>query len=568
MKKILILIFSICQAITITAQKKNPKWVDNAGNAIFTIEATEKNGTTKTGYGFFIMENGEAVASYECFRNTEKAVAITSAGERLQITQIFGADDMYGVIRFKVAVPKKTVFIPVAKTFPALNSIAYLPPSREVKNLSQGVISEITKVKSTYDYYKISMPLPKSQENYPLLNEAGEVFALAQVDASGKGNTYGISVAYIQSLSSSTMDMLKKTYSDIGIRQAWSQNFDEAQVALFLYASQQDAKTYLETLNDFIATFPNNSEGYYRRANHYASNRKELASSENEQIQMLDMAWNDLESVAKYSNNKSEAFFNKARLIFGVIANDSTLKLKNWNIEFIEENLRKAIAGGETPAYRHLEGDVAFFKGDYEKAYNSYSIVNQSESASGQSFYLAAKSLQQISGHNFLEVITLIDSAVQKSPVNEAMVYVLENVDLKMRSGLYEQAVKDYDLYYLLSGGNVYDDFYYYREQAKFRAGNLEEALKDIDKAIQINGTAALYYAEKASVYLRMQDLPKAQENAEKAIEVEPEFAPSYRILGISLVRQDKKEDACKHFNKAKELGDTAVERLITENCN
>ncbi|MDR2916169.1 MAG: tetratricopeptide repeat protein [Tannerella sp.] len=568
MKKVLILILTVCQAITIAAQKKNPKWVDKADKAIFTIETTTKEGTTKSGPGFFIQENGEAVSSYDLFRKAEKAIVITSGGERLQVTQILGADDMYSVIRFKVSVPKKTIFLPVAKVLPAMNSVAYLPPSKEEKNLTQGAISEITKINGAYDYYKIDMPLPKSQEGYPLLNEAGEVFALTQVDASGKGKTFGISVAYIQSLHATATDMLKRTYSEIGIRKAWASNIEEAQISLLLYSSQQDAKTYLETLSDFIATFPNSPDGYNSRASHYAFHRKELASAENEQLQMLDMAWNDLESAAKYTKNKGDIYYNKAKLIFGTVASDSMLQYKDWNMETAKANIQKAIAEEDLPVYRQLEGDIAFYEKDFEKAYNSYSTVNNSPAASGSSYYLAAKSKQQIGGSNIMEIISLMDSATAKSPVNEAAVYLLENVDLKMQAGLYDQVVKDYDMYYLMAGGNVSDEFYYYREQAKFRSGNFEGALEDINKAISINGTNAIFYAEKASVYLRLKDLPKAQECAEKAIEIAPDFASAYRILGVSLVRQDKKTEACTHFNKAKELGDPVVEKLIKENCN
>ena len=567
MNKLFILILSVCQVFTIAAQKKNLKWVEKADKAIFTIEATSKDGTTKTGSGFFIQENGEAVSSYELFLRADKAVITTSDGEKLQVAQILGADDMYGVIRFKVAVPKKAIFLPVAKISPAVNSIAYLPPSKSEKDLSQGAISEISNIKNTYGYYTVDMPLPSSQVGYPLLNEAGEVFALTQIDASGKGKTYGISVPYIQSLEVTAMDMLKRTYSEIGILKAWSSDVESAQVSLMLYSSQQDARTYLETLNDFIKTFPNNVEGYISRASHYAYNKQSLASTENEQIQMLDLAWNDLESAAKYTKNKGDVYFNKAKLIFGVIVNDSTLQHANWNAKSMEENLQKAIAEEDLPVYRKFEADIAFNKGEFEKAYELYSNVNKTQAASGSSFYLSAKSLQQISGYNFMEVIELIDSAVANSPIDEATVYLLENVELKMQAQMFEQAIKDYDLYFLIMRGNVSDEFFYYREQAKYRSNDLEGALKDIEMAISIDGTNAIYHAEKASIHLRLTDLPKAQASAEKAIEIEPEFASAYRILGVSLIRQEKKAEACIHLNKAKELGDPVVEKLIKENC-
>ena len=568
MKHILIILLTVCQAIPIIAQQRNPKWLDQANKAIFTVETTTKEGTTRTVPGFFIHENGEAVASYDIFRRAEKAVAITSTGERLPVAQILGADDMYGVIRFKVSVPKKTIFLPVAKNSPAMNSTVYLPPSSEEKNLVQGTISEISKVSSVYDYYKVEMPLPQSQVGYPLLNEAGEVVALAQVDASGKGNTYGIAVAYIQNLKASTTDLFKSTYTDIGIRKAWSSDIDEAQISLFLYASQQDAKTYLETISDFIDAFPAHADGYLSRASHYAYRRKELAPIESDQLNLLDLAWNDLESAAKYTKNKGEANYNNARLIFGVVTVDSLLSHKNWSLQSAEEELRKAMASQNLPVYHQLQGDIAFFKQDFEKAYDSYTIVNNSSAASGLTFYLAAKSKQQIPGANLMEIITLIDSAITKSANIDATDYLLENIDLKIQAGLYELAVKDYDKYFIASGGSVSHDFYYYREQAKFRSGDLEGALKDIEMALLMNNSDAVYHAERASIYLRMQNPAKAQESAQKAIELEPEFASAYRLLGVCLVRQEKQAEACIQFEKAKELGDPVVERLINENCN
>ena len=568
MKKIFIFLLLVCQIFTVNAQKKAPKWVDKVGKAIFTIETTSKDGTTNTGCGFFIRENGEAISSYELFRKADKAVVTLSDGEKLQVTQILGLDDMYGVIRFKVAVPKKAIFLQVANILPVTNSTVYLPPSKEETKLAEGIISEISKVNRIYDYYTVGIPLPSSQVGYPLLNETGEVFAMTQSDASGKGKCYGISVPYIQSLEVTAMDMLKKSYSDIGIRTVWPANVEDAQVSLMLYASQQDVKTYLETLNDFIKTFPNNIEGYNSRASHYAFNRKELAQTEEEQLKMLDLAWNDLENTAKFSKNKGDVFYNKARIIFSVLANDSTVRHTNWNPESMEKNLQSAIDAEDLPTYRQLEADMALRKGEFEKAYKLYSIVNKTPARSGSTFYLMAKSLQQTPGHNYLEVITLIDSAVANSPVDEGVTYLLENVELKMSAGLYEQVIKDYDLYYLIRRGDVSDEFYYYREQAKYRSNDFEGALKDIEKAILINSNEAVYHAEMASVYLRLTDLPKAQKCAEKAIEIAPDFASAYRILGVSLIRQEKKTEACTHLNKAKELGDPVVDKLIKENCN
>ena len=559
---------TVCQVITTTAQKKDAKWIDNVYKAIVTVETTTKEGMTKTGPGFLIRENGEAIATYELFRNAGSAVIITATGEKLPVTHILGADEMYNVIRFKAAVPKKTAFLPIANFSPALHATVFLPPSKEEKDLTQGDITEISKMSSAYDYYQIDMPLPPSQVGFPLLTATGEVFAMAQADASGKGKTYGIALSYIQSLQVTATDIFKKTYADIGIRRAWDTAIEDAQIALMLYASQQDAAAYLETLNDFIATFPNDADSYISRANHYAFRRKELAATENEQLQMLDKAMNDLDNAAKIKKNKGDAYFNKARLIFGIIVTDSLLSYKNWNMRTVEENIQKAIKDNNNPAYRQFEGELAFFLQDYEKAYASFSLVNQSPASSGTSYYYAAKSKQHLEGATILEIISLLDSAILKSPLAETADYLLENIELKLQLGLYEQVIKDYDKYFLAMGGNVTDVFYHYRQQAKLQTGDLEGALVDIDRAIIMDNTNAVYYAEKASVYLRMNDIQKAQTSVEKAIALDADFASSYRILGVCYLRQENKPEACIYFHKAKELGDPLVERLINEHCN
>lgn len=569
MKKILILFLVAGQALSVGAKEKPPKWIEKAAKAIVTIETTAKEGATKSGSGFFIQENGEAVASYELFRDCIKGVVTTAEGEKLNVVQILGADDIYGVIRFKVAAPKKTAFLKVAEVAPAINTVAYLLTATATKTKlpAQGSISEITKIKGAYDYYQVDMEAP-AKEGLPLLNDKGEVFAFTQTDASGKGKTYGISIAYIQNLQVEASDMFKRTYTDIGIRKAWAQSIDEAKVSLMLYASQQDVQTYLETLDDFIASFPDNTDGYLNRASHYAYNRDALSDNEQGRLQLLDRAWEDLEQAAKHNKDKADADFNKAKLIFGIVNADSTLQYKDWNISTASTLVEKAIERADLPAYRSLEGDIAFNNGDFERAYNSYSIVNASDIASGASFFLAAKSKQQIPGYNYMEIIALIDSAALKSPPAEAASYLLENVELKMQVGLYKESVNDYNKYFLLTGGNVNDRFYYFREQAKFRAEDFAGALKDINTAITMDLNNSVYYAEKAAVCLRLKDLPAAQESAGQAIKIQPDFAAAYRILGVALVRMENKSEACKQFAKAKELGDPVVDKLIKENCN
>ena len=111
----------------------------------------------------------------------------------------------------------------------------------------------------------------------------------------------------------------------------------------------------------------------------------------------------------------------------------------------------------------------------------------------------------------------------------------MERIDWKLRLSQYPQAIADYDLYYDLMGGRVNAQFYYLREQAKFRAGDLEGALKDIQEAIKNSPETPDFYAEEASVYVRMQKYAEALESINNALKIAPDFAACYRLSpGVS----------------------------------
>ena len=567
MKKFYGFVLLVCSFSLQAQQRDMPIWVENAIKAVFTIETFDKNGNIRKGNGFFVQSTGEAIAEYTLFDGAEQAVVTDAEGRRMQVNSILGADAVSDVIRFKVTVPRNVPFLSVAKEVPRIGTEAYLFPAKDT--ILKGDIEEITKIMNAYEYYKVNIPLTSLQVSLPLFNVNGEVFAITQADASGKNKTYGVSVPYVQQLRTDALSVFSKTYSSIGIRSGWSDDVNVAQIALLFYSSQQDAPTYLETLNDFVKTFPNLADGYLSRASHYVRNRDILAESQAEQTKILAMAIDDLNNSLKYNPNEDEGLYNQAKLIYEALLDDSTIQSNDWHIIVASEKLQCAIEINDLPLYRQLEGDIAFFQGDFEKAYNTYMTINQGAFASPLTFYLAAKTRELLPGATPDELIALMDSAVSKSMSipSEVAAYLQESIDLKMQYGQYSATIKDYDQLYRVLVGKVSDAFYYYREQAKFRLGDLEGALNDIETAIALNKQNPLYYAEESSVYLRMQDLVKAQASAEKSLALDSEFAASHRLLGVCLLRQEKKKEACGAFQRAKELGDPIADRLIEENC-
>lgn len=574
MKRILHLILISCLCLSAAAQKNAPKWMDKARKAVLTITAYGKDGNTlATSTGFFISETGEAVSSYEIFKGAAKATVTDSEGKVFPVKNIQGADELYDVVKFQVEVPKKVAFLPVAADPVANGTNVYLLAYSTGKNsvFKSGAIVEVSKLKDPYKYYKMGIALEENERNAPLLTPEGAVFGLAQADAGGnKEVCYGLSAGYANSLEVGSADYLSSVYRNLLIPKGWPKELSQATVALYLIGSTQDLQTRLATVNDFIATFPEAEEGYLNRSDLYAYNRSELADSPAGEAAYLQKALDDIQTASKYSSHKGDIWFNRAKLIYGVASADTTLTDPEWTIDAALAALEKAIGEEDLPAYHQLKGEIYFAKGEYPSAFDEYMIVNESDIASASSFYLAAKAKEQISGFNIGEVIGLLDKAIEKCGSgmnNEAAAYVLERIDWRLRLAQYTEAVADYDLYYTLVGGQVLPNFYYLREQAKYRAGDMEGALSDIRSAIVASPNTPDYYAEEASIYVRQQKYEDALNSLAKAIELAPDFGACYRLRGVCYVRMEKKAEACEAFNKAKELGDPLVEKLIKEHC-
>jgi tetratricopeptide (TPR) repeat protein len=540
--------------------------MDKSRKALLALTSYDASGRTLGhSLAFYVSESGEAVSSFTVFSGAARAEVTDYEGRTLPVTHISAVNDLYDVARFRVGISgKKVDFLPQAKEEIAVGASCYALYSSDKKLMyKEGKVTELTKLKDTHYYYKLSTPIDREQLNAPWLSSSGEVFALAQDDASGKKQaSYGVSTSYIASLRYTSVDAFNSMYTRIGIRKAWPDDPSQASVVLFLAAGQSDEKTYLETLDDFIRTFPNYDEGYMSRATHYASNRATLCNSPAE---CLDKALTDMAAGMKSSAAKPMSLFRQAQIIYNVATEDTTITDPRWSLDAASALLRQAMATGSDPAFHALAGDIAFARQDFQSAYDEYRQAN----GEGTTYYMAAKSLENIPGAQISDIILMLDSAILKlgRPIPaHAAPYVLERVDYKVQLGLHKEALDDYNLYYRLMGGNVNDRFYYYREQARFKLSDNDGALSDIRQAISLKADPD-YFAEEAAILVRLQLYTEAIASIEKALAISPDFASCYRLLGLCHLRLEKKKDACDAFNKARELGDPLVARLIREHC-
>lgn len=572
MKRILLWFLILGSFVWPLFAQKAPKWMEKQKKAIVNITTYKADGTAlHNGLGFFVAEDGTLLSAYSMFKDAQKAVVKDANGTTCPVERVLGADELYDVIKLKVQVPKKVSYLEIASGPLAVGETAYLLPfvngKEKVMKFGIGKIEEVSKLKDSYHYYKLSFPLQVDWLNAPVFNEAGQVFGLAQDDASGKKEaSYAVSAAFAQSLAVSSSDAFNSTYTSIGIKKAWSADREQAKITTYLMENVQDAKTFLATLDDFVATFPDWWESYSRRASHYAYRRKELENDAASEAVCLDKAKKDEKQAIDLASDKGDALYEYARLVYNVALSDTTLDNQDWSFARSEEILKEAMGKKDAPSFHQLQGDIYYTQGKYAPAYDEYMIVNRSNEANVNSWYMAAKAKSFQTGVNIGDIIQLLDSAVVRcgDPLTaNAAPVLLERIDWKLRLMQYKEAVADYDLYFQALNGRVADSFYYYREQAKYRMDDFEGALTDIRQAMAVAPQVAMYPAEEASILIRQKQYEAALESLDKAIALSPDFAACYRLRGVCYQRMGKASEAKTALEKAKELGDPAAAKLL-----
>jgi tetratricopeptide (TPR) repeat protein len=567
MKKILILPFLLFFLIQ-GSMAQTPKWVEKAKRAVFSVVTYDKNDKMlNTGNGFFVSEDGLALSDYTLFKGAERAVVITSEGKQMPVSLILGANDMYDVIKFRVAITEKKVpALIVAKTAPAVGADAWMLPYSTQKSIAcvTGKVKDVSKVAGEYHYYTLGMQMKDKMVSCPVMNAEGQVFGIAQKSSGIDTVTtcYAAGAAFAMAQKISALSLGDAALKKIGIRKGLPETEDQALVYLFMASSSLSGDDYEKLLDDFIRQFPANADGYLRRANYYAAKGKDDQT-------WYDKAVADFNQALKVAQKKDDVYYNIGKLMYAYQLSKPEKTYKDWTYDTALQNVRQAIAIDPLPIYIQMEGDILFAQQDYAGALAAYEKVNASNIASPATFFSAAKTKELAKGDP-KEVVALMDSCIARCPqpiTADFAPYLLERAQMNMNAGQPRNAMLDYDAYHTAVKGEVNDVFYYYREQAALKARQFQRALDDIVKAIEMNPTDLTYQAEHAVVNLRVGRYEEAIQILNNILKADPKYAEAYRLLGLCQIQLKKTDEACGNFKKAKELGDPNVDELITKYC-
>jgi len=566
MKKTLWII--VCCLVTQLASAQTPKWADKVKKAVFSVVTYDKENKIKgTGNGFYIDIQGTATAlsDYTLFEDAYRAVIINADGKQQEVSRILGANSIYDIVKFHTPIDKKQITLTIATQPAKVGEMVYLLPysTQKATTLQTGKITAVDSIGNNSFYYTLEMKTGEKTVSCPIVNANGEVLGMIQKNASEESSeSYAIGANYGATLTISALSMNDEALKRIGIKKGLPETEEQAVVFLYMLSEQVDKETYLSILNDFIAQYPNNMEGYVRRAFYYMSS---------EDLNLYDLANEDMKKAIEVSDKKEEAQFQIAKAIYSyLISLDGKEGYSEWTYESALELVQSAIQTNEQPVYIQLEGDILFAQGKYAEAFACYDKVNQSPLVSAATLYSAYKAKQLTEGSDINEVLALMDAVIEKlnKPyLGEAAPYFYERAGLLVEVGKYKEAVMDYNTFYDAVLGDVTALFYFQREQAEMQCRMFQQALNDINKAVEMNPDDADYWVEKGSVHLRVNQLDEAIVAFNKALSINDQYAAAYRLLGYCQAIQKKSKESCANFAKAKELGDEIVDQLIEKYC-
>lgn len=187
------LLFSSCQ-------KSLKDIIAQTEKATFIIYTFDDFGTPNgSGSGFFIDEEGTGITCYHVLDGDVKAIIKRSDSVIFEIDTIILSDEKWDIVKFKVVNKNhiKFDYLKIANKAPEKGDKVYniSSPLGLVATVSEGIVSSLRKDHHG-DIVQVTAPISPGSSGSALLNEKGEVFAVATFQGGGQNLNFGVAFTH------------------------------------------------------------------------------------------------------------------------------------------------------------------------------------------------------------------------------------------------------------------------------------------------------------------------------------------------------------------------------------
>lgn len=575
MKRLFFILISFLLPFLAFAQEAPaPGWLKNAQKSIVSVIAYDKNKEMiHEGVGFIISEDGMVVSDYATFKDVYSAVVIDNKGKKFEVERIYGADDAYGLVKFSIDNHKTTPIKLASST--AVNrgaevlAIGYFQNKPNVVPASTVEKKDI--VESRFAYYTLSTEFDGKQVGKGAFNAAGELIGIIQSSVGGKSGVVDAALAQSLSMAAIQSRTAALALNNIHLKKALPDTAEESLVYLYFRSTTADDEEYLDLVDQFVTKFPDNAEGYYRRATPLID------------LHRFEEADKCLDKYISLAADKSLAYSNVGKIIHSKLVYQPEPKYDKWTFDTAIDYMDKAIETlnpqieNETDDNNKLslevrqteceleKAKILSSKGDHRAAIDIYEKVNEGKFR-GPAIFMACSMAHAAAGDSLSVQVELMDSAVAqfKEPLPaEAAPYVLQRAQLLEAQGKYKKAVADYNTFLYLKNNKVSDQFYFDRSVLEMNGRMFQQAIDDINMAISMAPNKPDYYLHKSSIHLRVGQIDESIDAAEKCIQLAPDMSEAYCALGYALIQKGDKEGGRRNLEYAKSLGNENAQEII-----
>ena len=546
MKRISIIIMTLVLCASSLMAQPGP--VQKISKSVFTLTTFNKDGgIIASTQGVFIDNKGTAISTFKPFVGATKASIVDASGKSMNVDAILGADELYDVAKFRII--GATTAAPIAsKASVAGEKVWLVPYSIKKSPFQQEDISSVENFMTTYNYYIFSSSVPENAVGCPFVNKNGQVIGLMHTN----GQTTAIDANYAKQLKVTGLSTLDAALRETGIRTALPDTEQDAITMMTLKKGQIPVDVYKEYTQEFINKFPTSAFGYKEKALYLVDQEK------------YDEAAKLMEEGIKKSTAKDEAHSNYADLIYQKIAYKGDSTYTAWTLDKAIDEAQKAYAAKPQPVYKHQEAQINFLKGNYQKACDMFLDLTKSNLNGGELYFEAAQAKTHLKAPA-QEIEVLLDSAISVGArTGMAGNYYLARANFLNEQGQYRRAIQDYNMYDSIARP-VDASFFYTRYQCETKLRMWQPALLDIARACYLAPKQPTFFAEWASLDLRVKRYDEGISAATHCTELAPEYADGYLLLGLLQKEKGLKDEAIKNLKKAQELGDTRAAEYLSK---
>ncbi len=553
MKNIFKIVFAILfLPLMVQAQ---PAPVKKAAQSVFTLTTYNADGTIHyTSHGVFTGNSGEAIAMWHPFQGAVKAVIIDSKGRQYDVDAMLGVSENYDVCRFRVkGYTNGSTALPLTTDNTAPSTVYLVGYDLKKPEIKSTVPVRTEKFMTTNNYYVFKdEDVSGAMLGCPVVNASGQLLGIVQRPDNG-GEAFSTDARLTTTFKRFGLSISDQTFRATGIRTALPDDEKEASLMLVLAASMTDSLRYNEYIDDYIKYFPTATDGYNARATQMVNHGKLAEADEM------------LQTEVKHAAKKDVAYSNYAALVYNACVLRVDSAFTKWNLDKAYALAGEAYKLNPQPAYQHQQAQVLFAQKKYQEAADMLTALQNTDlGKTGEIYYETAQCKAQLKAPKE-EVMALLDKAVNVQKGTASAPYVLARGMQYDTDGNYRKAFLDYLTYDSLMNNNASADFYYTKYKCEMKIRQYQPALNDIAHAIVLTRTEPLYYAEMASLQLRVNKLEDAVKTCDLALTIKgADTMPDLFIIkGVALCELKQKETGLEALKKAQELGDSRAEDLI-----